>query len=43
MLTRLRLHYFGLHYCLILLAHARGAEVATNSGHDIVQLAAHFL
>ena len=30
MFTPLRLHYFG-YYCLILLAHARGAEVATNS------------
>ena len=31
MFTPLRLHYFGLYFCLILLAHARGAGVATNS------------
>ena len=31
MFTPLRLHYLGLYYCLILLAHARGAGVATNS------------
>src|SRR4026208_2170383 len=31
MFTPLRLHYLGLCYCLILLAHARGAGVATNS------------
>ena len=30
MFTALRLHYFGLYYCLILLAPARGAGVATN-------------
>jgi hypothetical protein len=40
MFTPLRLHYLGL-YCLILLAHARGAEVATNSvGIDRVREAA---
>ena len=31
MFTPLRLQYLGLYYCLILLAHARGAGVATNS------------
>jgi hypothetical protein len=41
MFTRLRLQCFGLYYCLILLAHARGAEVATNSfGIETVREAA---
>ena len=31
MFRPLRLQYLGLYYCLILLAHARGAGVATNS------------
>ena len=31
MFTPLRLQYLGFYYCLILLAHALGAEVATNS------------
>src|SRR5262245_65568544 len=41
MFARLRIHYFGLSYCLILLAHAGGAEVATNSsGIEEVRAAA---